>query len=281
MSNLKYSMHCFLSWLLSAVLLGQTHCAAAEESLIERAVEAYSSAVELADRDARIQGFAHAEQLFEQAAQEQRNQTGRVNPELLINLGNAALQAQHLGRAIASYRQALQQVPGNQQASQNLQAARDLLPEAFKRTDSLRFVDTLFFWKSIVPQQQLALWAALCFMLGCLLIAVGIARRSPWLRTLALMPFLAWFALLLPSFWDNSRPGAEAVVHSHEAWLYSVDSENSALRLTDPLPDGTEVEVLESRDRWTEVQVASRTGWLRTSSLLFTSDHAPLSSTEP
>lgn len=241
--------------------------AAAADSLLEQAIAEYSAAVELTDRDLSIAAFTRAEQLFAQVAQEQLSKTGSTNAELLINQGNAALQAEHIGRAIVAYRQSLEQEPGNQQAQQNLQAARNAVPESFRNTETFRFVDTLFFWKSLASRQELWAWAGLSFLFACILLALGILRRIVWLRTLAIVPAIAWLVIVASNVFDGRYARSDAVVTVDEAWLYSADSENSALRLSDPLPDGTELSLLENRGRWCEVEVAARTGWVRTSSL--------------
>ncbi len=262
------------AWLVSLAWLAALPPVWASDSLLEQAIAEYSSAVDTTDRDARIAAFSRAEQLFEQAAQEQLGKSAQINSELLVNLGNAALQAEHLGRAIVAFRQSLEQNPRNQQAMQNLQAARNAVPETFRKSETFQFVDTLFFWKSQASREQLWQWAGLCFLVACVFMAVGIIRRTALLRNLAIIPAMAWLVIVASNWLDRTQPGSDAVVQTDEAWLYSADSENSALRLSDPLPDGTELTILENRGRWCEVQVASRTGWLRTSSLLLVSADA-------
>lgn len=262
------------AWLVAIAWLAVLPPVQASDSLLEQAIAEYSSAVDTTNRDARIEAFSRAEQLFEQAAQEQLGKTGQINSELLVNLGNAALQAEHIGRAIGAFRQSLQQNPRNQQALQNLQAARNAVPEPFRKSETFQFVDTLFFWKSQASREQLWQWAGLCFLVACVFMAVGVLRRTAWLRTLAIIPAMAWLVIVASNLLDRTQPGSEAVVQTDEAWLYSADSENSPLRLSDPLPDGTELTLLENRGRWCEVQVAARTGWLRTSALLLLSADA-------
>ena len=82
-------------------------------------------------------------------------------------------------------------------------------------------------------------------------------------RTFALLPLLIWLVLLL-SLWLTSDPDAKwnAVAISESA-VYTADSENSAPRLAKPLPSGTELSVIQQRERWIEVLLPDgRAGWV-------------------
>jgi len=76
--------------------------AAAGRSAIEEAVASYGRALDTPERDRRLEGFRRAERLFARVAAD-----APANPALQTNLGNAALQAEHLGTAVLAYRRAL------------------------------------------------------------------------------------------------------------------------------------------------------------------------------
>ena len=59
----------------------------------------------------------------------------------------------------------------------------------------------------------------------------------------------------------------DAVVVAREVVARSADSIHSPARFARPLPTGTEVEILESRDTWSRIALANgREAWVRTSS---------------
>lgn len=237
-------------------------------SQAQRAVDAYTRAVETTDRDRRIQEFARAEQLFRQVLESDRESAPPRNADLYVNVGNAALQADRLGPAIAAYRRALELDPQNARARQNLAYARSLLPDWARREESLHLMDSLLFWRTMLPRGQILVLGAACFLLAALLLAIGIARRQNPVRNLALLPLLAWLILNL-SLWV-SEDGAEQLnaVMIAEATVYTADSENSPPRLARPLPSGVELAVVQQRERWAEVRLPDgRTGWVLTATL--------------
>ncbi len=235
--------------------------------LAQQAIEEYSSAIELTDRDQRLQAFARAEQLFRQLIATQLDAGQPVTAELSVNLGNSALQAEHLGYAIIAYRQALKADPRHEQARQNLQFARSAVPEMYRTDASNQFVDTLFFWNALLSVQAISLLSGLFFLLAMVCVSLSFVGKTGWWRAAALLPCLLWAVLLASQLARGLSSTRNAVIHAEDTLVYSADSENSALRLSDPLPDGTEVNVLEIRDRWTEIEVAGRTGWVHTSAL--------------
>ena len=92
--------------------------------------------METKDRHLRLEKFARAEQLFRQLIEGDAQQPPIHNVELYVNIGNAALQAERLGPAIAAYRRALALVPQQAQAQQNLAYARSLLPDWIRREEA-------------------------------------------------------------------------------------------------------------------------------------------------
>ena len=184
-----------------------------------------------------------------------------------VNLGNAALQAEHVGTAIAAYRRALHLDPGHSRANQNLAFARGTLPDWAQSASTNDLVETLFFWRRLYSAYQIATLSAAAFLLAAVLVGIGIALRSPAWRNLGLLPLVVWGILGISLWWPVQGTTGDAVVSAQSATLRSADSENSPPRISDPLPDGTELSVLQHRDRWTEVQLGNRSGWVRSSQL--------------
>lgn len=267
-----------MNWLQRVVLLGwlatlpvlsvAQNSQAAPGDRVERlteAVDAYRAAQELTSREARLAAFARSERLFASTAE-----LGQPNAELLLNQGNAALQAERLGQAVAAYRAALAIDPGHPTARQNLDHARSLLPEWVPKPVEDSVVDTLFFWQRSVSAAQLQAATAIGFLVLAALVAVTLALRSRTSRAAAWLAGLVWLGLLgstlVKQFSGSS--GTAAVVIADEVIARAADSFNAARRFQQPLPAGTELDILERRDQWTRVRLANgREAWLPASAI--------------
>lgn len=103
---------------------------------------------------------------------------------------------------------------------------------------------------------------------AALLVAVGVALGRTWPRNFALLPLLIWFVLVLSLWLTGERDSKWNAVAIAETTVFAADSENSAPRLTKPLPSGTELGILQQRDRWVEVVLPdARTGWVLASAV--------------
>jgi len=239
-----------------------------EEARIQIAIEAYTAALELKDRNQRLEGFARAEQLFRQIAEGDAENPPIRNPALYVNLGNGALQAERIGPAIAAYRQALALEPRQKQAAQNLAYARSLLPEWIRRESSSRLIDTLFFWRAALSGGQILVVAAGFFLVAALVFALGYFLGQPVVRLFAFVPLLGWLVVLTSVLLDQGNPREREVVVVQETVVRAADSENAAMRLSQPLPSGAEVELMQQRGRWSEIQLpGGRSGWILSSAI--------------
>jgi tetratricopeptide (TPR) repeat protein len=248
---------------LLVVIAAATNSLPAQTPSPETAIVAYREALEIEERDRRLAGFAEAELLFGQVLAEGSG----GNADLWSNLGNAALQAEHLGSAIHAYRSALRLDPDHRRARANLIHARKLLPSWVPRPDEGGALDTFLFWhRRLSPAERSAL-AALSFLAAAALVAIGIARRRTWLRNAAIVPLFGWGALLVTS------PGLdgttdEAVVVVEETVGRAADSTRAQSKFPDALPAGVEVRILEERVGWRRIVLADgREAWVQTSSV--------------
>ena len=233
-------------------------------AVLQEAVESYGAALDSPSRDARLAGFRRAEQLFARAAVD-----GTGNAELYANLGNAALQAEHLGPAVLAYRRALRVDPGNSRAEQNLAHARALLPQWVPRPEPTGLLDSFFFWHRALPRATRARVAAVCFCAAALLVAFSLRTGNTALRNLALLPLLGWGALAGSALLDPAaRAVGEAVVVADEAVARAADSLLSPGAFPNPLPGGVELTIVEERSPWLRVRLANgRDAWLPESSV--------------
>jgi tetratricopeptide (TPR) repeat protein len=255
-------------WLLTAVLVGWSTIAASqtpETAQVEEAIASYRAALDTPERDLRLEGFRKAERLFSRIAA-----GGAANPELYTNLGNAALQAEHLGAAVLAYRRALAIDPDHPRAVQNLEHARSLLPEWVPKPEAGGLLDSFFFWHKTLARSDRALGAALAFALAALLLALAIRFGQAALRTAAILPALVWAALIASVAVDVGDARLDdAVVIADETVARAADSALAPTTLPAPLPGGVEIRILERRSPWVRVRLANgRDAWVAESALM-------------
>lgn len=261
---------CALALLLVGLLALPTSAMVAQPNeILEEAVSEYRAALDCADRDERLERFRRAEMLFARlTAGKEGGSTGGIhNPDLYVNLGNAALGAEQLGPAILAYRRALVLDPDHHRARQNIAHARSLLPDWIPRPEESGFLDTFFAWTGRLSSSELQMLAAVAFMIAAAMVAASIRWRQPILRNLAVLPGIAWvfFLGMILIVLRNGQDDA-AVIVVPEVIARSADSAGAPPRFPQPLPSGTEVRVLETRDDWTRVRLFDgRDAWLPSS----------------
>ena len=234
--------------------------AEAMDAAIDGARELYRSAIEESDRLRRVRLFANAERTFRPLAAENAD-----SPELQVDWGNAALGAQDVGRAVLAYRRALHAAPDNDRARANLVWLRNRLPVWLPRPAS-GALDSLLFWRDRLAAAQLHVIGAAAFAVGVLLL-VPWSRRPRWLTAIAVPALVVWVVTTASALWADDVAD-DAVVVADGATLRSADSSGASPTFANPLPAGTEVSVVESRDAWVRVGLADGTrGWLPVSAV--------------
>ena len=245
--------------LVLSVVSANAIAAGAGPDLIAGGIEAYRQAQSLTDRDARIAAFERAEQLFLQAVRD-----GVANADLHANAGTAALQAERLGPAILSFRRALALDPDHARSRLNLMHASALLPAWVPKPGGESALDTFFFWHRSLSGFERSGAGAICFMLAAIASAVAIRWRSRLARGIATVLAVAWVGLIASVAVDaRGDRNRQAVVTADEALARASDSANAPARFADPLPGGTEVAVIELRNRWARINLANnREAWV-------------------
>lgn len=230
---------------------------------LERALGDYATAQAETDREARIAGFQRAERGFAAVVE-----GGAESPALLTNLGNAALQAGHVGQAVLAYHRALRLDPDEATARQNLAHARSLLPVWVPRPGGQETRGAVFLDRRI-PRPTRWLAGAGCFALAALsLVIAGRDGGGAW-RGLAIVSGLAWIGLVASVVLEaRGATGRSAVLVAEETPARTADSLLAPLALPEPLPAGVEVEQLEERGDFARVRLANgRDVWVRRSSV--------------
>ncbi len=240
------------------------------EQRLEEAVAAYTRAQNQTQRERRVATFARAQQLFSGVAEALPGPSA----DLYANLGNAALQSQQLGPAVLAYQRALRVDPMHTRARRNLAYARAQLPAWVPRASAASAADSFFFWHRSLSRPDRIGFGAACFAVACGGLAASLRWRKSWVRSLALLPAAGWLMMMGSLAAESSSgEGEAAVVVVGEAILRTSDSALAPRALPDPLPEGTEVSILEVRSLrdqsgWARIRLAnSREAWLHTSAL--------------
>ena len=256
------------SWIIGTAIAACAASSVAQQldaAQLEEAIASYRAALDTSERNSRLEGFRNAERLFSRVSA-----GGASNPELYTNLGNAALQAEHLGAAVLAYRRALAIDPDHPRAVQNLEYVRTLLPEWVPKPEPGGLLDSFFFWHKTLARSDRSLGAAIAFGIAALLLAAAIRFSQSALRTAAILPALVWAALIASVAVDVGGASLdEAVVIADEAVARAADSALAPSTLPAPLPGGVEVRILERRSPWIRIRLANgRDAWVAESALM-------------
>ena len=216
---------------------------------------AYQEAMEMTtNATARKAAFSRAEIALGEAARATPDR-----PELLADWGNAALGAGDVATATLAYRRALQLDAGNARARHNLAWLRSRQAEAF-RPASGGATDTLLFFHTWPRARKLIVGAA-AFAIAILLLVPWAGRRRRGVTGLAVIPFAVWLAMIGSVILEDRHEDDGVVMD--DVVMRAADSAGAPAALSQPLPRGTEVTLLERRDAWTRIRVANGTsGWV-------------------
>ncbi len=234
------------------VLLAAPH---AHASPLEEGRAAYQQALEMStDATARKTAFARAALALGEAARALPDR-----PELLTDWGNAALGAGDVATAALAFRRALALDGGNARARASLTWLHSRQSDAFRPSAS-GATDTLLFFHSWPRARKLIVGAA-AFAIATLLLVPWAGRRRRGLTGLAIIPFAVWLAMIASVVLERDS-GDDGVVMD-DVVMRAADSAGAPAALSQPLPRGIEVTVLERRDAWTRIRIANGTsGWV-------------------
>ncbi len=216
---------------------------------------AYQEAMQLTGNPtARKAAFVRAEAGFGEAVRAMPDR-----PELLTDWGNAALGAGDVATATLAYRRALAIDGGNPRARHNLAWLRGHTSDAF-RPPASGATDTLLFFHAW-PRARKLLVGSAAFAIAILLLVPWSGRRRRGFAGLALLPLAVWVAMIASVVFEDRHPD-DAVVMD-DVVMRAADSAGAPAALSQPLPRGAEVTVLERRDAWTKVRLpGGMAGWV-------------------
>jgi len=224
-----------------------------------------------AQRESNLR-FDEGNRLYEQrkyseaiAAYQSALTNGAASAELLFNLANACFKNGEVGRAILNYRKAAQLAPRDPDTQANLRFARDSISGSTSVPETM--LDRA---AELFTLNELTVGATLLFWIW---LALLIARQfrpviRPQVRTITTIAgalFLLGTAWLLTA-WVHSRQET-AIVVAREAIVPLGPLDESQTAFT--APDGTEMRLLDRRDKWIEVSDRqNRVGWVKQGSLI-------------
>jgi tetratricopeptide (TPR) repeat protein len=214
-----------------------------------------------------VSRFNEANRLYEQqrfseaaAAYQRLVEAGTVSVPLYFNMGNAWFKGGNLGRAILSYRKAVQIAPRDPNVEANLQFAR----EQVANSTPLK----LPIWREWVNRFTLDEWtitASICLWLWCGVLAAG-QFKPGWRKSLrsfaiglgaaAVLTMIGCGFAIQQQWWTR-----HSVVITEEAVVRLGPFEESRSAYT--LRDGAELVVLDRREGWLQVADGqNRIGWI-------------------
>lgn len=217
-------------------------------------------------RDTAEGAFEAANQLYEQGrfleaaqAYEQLRNRGLHSVALLYNLGNAWFKAGQIGRAIASYRLALQWAPRDPELRANLQFARQQVQGATWRPawhEAAFERLTLNEWTLLM---LVPFWGTMLLLVLCQVRPRWKARLGPWLWLTGAATAVAAACLVAAVQLRLHRPMGVVVVG--HAQVRNGPFEESPALFT--VRDGAELRILDQKDRWVRVTAdGQQSGWL-------------------
>ncbi len=242
-----------------------------QETILGEATSLYLRASDSVSSDS-----AEAKQLFDDAANRYQLlvDSGIRNSQLYINLGNAYLQNDELGKAIANYERARRLDPENRQLLVNLRFANSKV----KRGDAnaAATLDDRIFWGHIRSANNAVVQT---IGLSAIIASVIVASLLFWglliVRTMG-PRFAVWrwasapLLLLLGSLgsywlaWDEMNSGGNAVIVANEVRILAGDGERFATVVTFEEAQGHRVDIMTSRGEWTKIQTQQgQTGWVQ------------------
>jgi tetratricopeptide (TPR) repeat protein len=243
---------------MAALVLCIAFGAGCGRSLDLEASKKFQDAQEIYNLAEDPEDFLRAASLYEQILDE-----GIENGAVLYNLGNAYMQADERGRAIAAYRKAKRYLPRDPFLDANLDyALGDRVPNEGRQS----ILDHVLFWKDWLSYpEKYSLFtgaAGLCLLLA--LIALYSPKPRMWKRILSAVLVISVF-LGFAAGYDTYRFAIKkhGVIIVDDVIARKGNSETYEPSFTDTLAEGKEFEILDERSGWYLVRIPEGPeGWI-------------------
>jgi tetratricopeptide (TPR) repeat protein len=208
-----------------------------------------------------------ADRLYEKAILGYRRlvEEGQVrNARLYTNLGNTYLMTGDIGRAVLSYRRAIELEPGNTEIARNLAYARGKRLDKVEPPARKRVLQTLFFWHYDFSARARFVAATLSAGVLCLLLTgiVWMGRRA-YFTAGSVIAAILLIAMAGSLAAEELNKRLEGVIVVAEVVARQGDGLNYPEAFKEPLHSGTEFVVVERRPGWVRIELAdSSGGWV-------------------
>ena len=247
------------------------------QTILNEAGEFYSRAVAVVETDA-----AEANDLFTSASAKYQVliDSGISNSRLYMNLGNAYLQSNQLGKAIVNFERAKSIDPTNRQLAVNLELANSLVKgQSENGTQSDHSVISTSIVEQLREANRVAvgiigetpiIWALAISSLsfwGLLIVSAlrTSASRYPWKR-IAIVPLIVLIVTATSyglSNWSSPQE-FNGVIIANNVTLHSGDGKQFDEVATITTAQGHRVKYLDRRGDWAKIETATQqSGWVR------------------
>jgi len=235
-----------------------------------------TEALELLDQANELAATSElqARQLYRQAAasiDEIRTAGNLHNAALEHALGNAYLGSGERGHAVLAYRRATLLDPTNAQIAETLRSTRADVGSQIAASRTNRIIAWLLTWRGTVPRS--AAWGAAtgAFLIGWLLVALRIGtgiRPLLSLGVVCLAGSLIAFAAVGLDHWESRSRTIGVLLEPSVIARTGPSSRIFDPAFQEPLTGGVEFIVVDNRDGWSKVQLASNAlGWVPTDAI--------------
>lgn len=232
-------------------------------ALVVEGLKAFDEGTQLS-----LQNPAGAAERYRQAADVWTRvvDSGVVNGKLYYNLGNAHLRLGRIGKAIIAYRRAQRLNPTDGRVVANLRSARNLSATHIEASAESVLIRKLFFWHFDTSIKGRAVAAEVFIGAAWLALIVGLFVRRRWLGSLGGTAMVLGVVLIVSVAvqWRAETSSPEGVLIANEVVVRKGNDESYQPQFNEPLSQGVEFRVLESRSEWYRIRLANgKEGWIR------------------
>ncbi|MBF0239598.1 MAG: tetratricopeptide repeat protein [SAR324 cluster bacterium] len=262
---MKSTVYLFIClWMLgSSAAIASTLTEETRQDLFSQAKDYFRQANELRASSPQQAGELYQKALlrFERLVRD----GGIENGKLYYNIGNTWFMMGQLGEAILNYRRALRYVPHDANLRQNLEYARSQRKDQFEEQAQEQVMKILLFWHYDFSLKTRFLVFMSFFGLFWLGLIVRLFQREwvpPWGLFLTSLTAILLLGSLMVSEWhDNQNPAG--VITETEVIARKGDGQSYQPGFREPLHEGTEFSLLDSRNGWLHIQLPDgRESWI-------------------
>lgn len=223
-------------------------------SLFSQANQSFREANSAKNLDQAKRFYEKAALAFERIIDE-----GQVkNARLYYNLGNAYFLKGDIGKAILNYRRAEKLDNSDANIQKNLTFARSRRIDKVVTKTEKRVLQTLFFWHYDFSIKARFLFTCIFFGIVCICVAgiVWFGRSAPWMVPAIICAILTTCFLVSLVVESRTKAGKiPGVITIKEVVARQGDGQNYAPSFKEPLHEGTEFDLLESRPGWLHIKL--------------------------